>query len=125
MLMSAWLVPSDAGYGTHRQLGLPPCATVTLTGLPCPSCGMTTSFAHTARGEFRAAFGAQPAGLLLAICTALAGTFGLFSAITGKVCKLNWYRLPPARLIAELAILLVAAWLYKVCAVLRNGLLPA
>ena len=31
--------------GTHQQLGLPPCNFVTLTGYPCPACGMTTSFA--------------------------------------------------------------------------------
>jgi hypothetical protein len=30
---------------THTQLGMPPCNFVVLTGKPCPSCGMTTSFA--------------------------------------------------------------------------------
>ena len=36
---------------THTQLGMPPCNFVTLTGKPCPSCGMTTSFALLVRGD--------------------------------------------------------------------------
>src|SRR5262249_58677244 len=36
---------------THRQLGLPPCTFYLMTGLPCPSCGMTTSFAFLVRGD--------------------------------------------------------------------------
>ena len=31
--------------GTHRQLGFPDCTFKVLAGLPCPSCGMSTSFA--------------------------------------------------------------------------------
>src|SRR5262245_22992061 len=36
---------------THRQLGLPPCTFMEVTGVPCPSCGMTTSFALLIRGD--------------------------------------------------------------------------
>ena len=56
---------------THMQLGLPECTFKHVTGLPCPSCGMTTSFALTMRGDlldaaagqFRRRFaGADPFG---------------------------------------------------------------
>jgi hypothetical protein len=51
-----WLSPYDkAGQPlraeTHRQLGLPPCTFYEVSGLPCPSCGMTTSFALLIRGD--------------------------------------------------------------------------
>src|SRR5262249_37405720 len=35
-----WLTPDASRRGTHRQLGLPPCNFLTLTGKRCPSCGM-------------------------------------------------------------------------------------
>jgi len=60
------LEPDPRGYGTHRQLGLPPCAFLAATGRPCPSCGMTTAFAWFARGRPLRAWRANPAGSLLA-----------------------------------------------------------
>lgn len=59
------LKPSPTGIGTHEQLGLPPCFFHRLTGWPCPSCGLTTSFAYAARFRFVEAFASQPFGLLL------------------------------------------------------------
>jgi hypothetical protein len=57
---------------THRQLGLPPCTFYALTGLPCPSCGMTTSFALLVRGDVANSFRANAVGTLLAlVCLAL------------------------------------------------------
>jgi hypothetical protein len=45
------LVPDPRGFGTHVQLGLRPCAFATMTGRPCPTCGMTTAFAWFVRGR--------------------------------------------------------------------------
>jgi hypothetical protein len=68
---------------THRQMGLPPCTFKTVTlglgptqpngepdGLPCPSCGMTTSFALLMHGDVLNSLRANAVGTLLA-------TFGL------------------------------------------------
>lgn len=52
---------------THRQLGLPPCTFYSVTGLPCPSCGMTTSFALLVRGDVWGSLRANAVGTLLAI----------------------------------------------------------
>ena len=64
------LSPSPNGLGTHQQLGLPPCFFHKLTGIPCPTCGMTTSFAHTVRLHFYEAFVTQPFGMLACVLMA-------------------------------------------------------
>ncbi len=52
---------------THRRLGLPECTFKRMTGYPCPSCGMTTSFALTIRGDLIDGFQANSVGELLAL----------------------------------------------------------
>lgn len=47
-----FLKPAPQGLGTHQALGLPPCLFLTLTGLICPSCGLTTSWTHFVHGNF-------------------------------------------------------------------------
>jgi len=61
------LEPAARGYGTHQRLGLPPCSFYVFFDIPCPSCGMTTSFSNFVRGRFIAAARANIAGLLLAV----------------------------------------------------------
>jgi len=70
-IIAAILSPYDAAgqplsHGTHRQLGLPPCAMKALTGVPCPSCGMTTSISLIMHGDLTAASEANWAGILVA-----------------------------------------------------------
>ena len=60
------LTPSPKGFGTHQSLGLPPCTFIVVFDIPCPSCGMTTSFANFVRGRFIDSARANVAGLLLA-----------------------------------------------------------
>lgn len=81
---AASLAPRGSGYGTHTQLGLPPCSFKVNTGLPCPSCGMTTSMAAMAHGQIADAFAAQPFGVLLFIFVVMLGGFGAAEAATGR-----------------------------------------
>jgi hypothetical protein len=52
---------------THRQLNLPPCSFKVATGFPCPSCGMTTSFALLMHGDPINSLRANAVGTLLAV----------------------------------------------------------
>ena len=65
LVLAAWLEPDTRGYGTHGQLGLPPCGFRSLTGLACPGCGLTTAFAEAIRGNWALGFAANPLGLVL------------------------------------------------------------
>ncbi|HMN95511.1 MAG TPA: DUF2752 domain-containing protein [Phycisphaerales bacterium] len=82
--IAAWLTPSPEGIGTHRQLGVPECGWITGMGLPCPTCGMTTAFAHAADGDLLESFRCQPAGAVLAVVTAMVLLSSLLVAVTGR-----------------------------------------
>lgn len=114
LLVAAGLTPNPAGHGTHAALGLPPCGMVLATGLPCPTCGMTTAFAHAARGDLPASFLAQPMGFLLALSASCAVWIGLYAAATGARVGSILSRMVSPRLLWVLAGLTVAAWLYKI-----------
>lgn len=69
---SWWLVPDPRGYGTHQQLGLPPCSFRVFFGTICPTCGGTTSFSHFIRGQWWLSIKANPAVFLFALwCASL------------------------------------------------------
>lgn len=73
VLLSAWLRPDRRGFGTHQQLGLPPCSFEAVTHVPCPGCGLTTSFSNMAHLHLVDAFRAHLMGpLLFALTLALA-----------------------------------------------------
>jgi len=69
---------------THTQLGLPPCNFVTLTGKPCPSCGMTTSFALLVRGDIGASLRANWVGTILATTWAALLVWSVACGLTGR-----------------------------------------
>ncbi len=79
--VARWLVPSPAGVGTHQQLGLAPCTLLSLTGWPCPMCGMTTTFALLAHGRWAEATCNQPFGVVLFLATAVLALAGTVDAM--------------------------------------------
>jgi hypothetical protein len=87
--VALWLDPYQ-GDGTarrmetHRQLGLPPCTFYVVTGLPCPSCGMTTSFALLVRGDLWHSVRANAVGTLLAMFGLVMIPWCVIAALTGR-----------------------------------------
>lgn len=67
LLVARFLTPSTRGFGTHQQLGLPPCSSVLLWGARCPACGMTTSWSYLTRGRIIDAWHANAGGTLLGL----------------------------------------------------------
>jgi hypothetical protein len=86
--VALWLDPYEGGsprrMETHRQLGLPPCTFYRMTGIPCPSCGMTTSFALLVRGDVGNSLRANAVGTLLAAFCLLLIPWCLAAVATGR-----------------------------------------
>ena len=114
MLTAAWVSPSPTGLGTHTQLGLEPCQFLVRTGLPCPSCGMTTSYSWFARGNFLASLYVQPMGFLLALLTVLAFWVGLYVAATGRAVHQLMSRRLSSYYIPGLFAWAIIAWGWKI-----------
>lgn len=78
------LRPDPKGFGTHQQLGMLPCSFRAITGLGCPSCGMTTAFSWFVRGRLAESWGANPAGCLLAATCLTLVPWMLLGAASGR-----------------------------------------
>lgn len=121
LMLARMLTPSIAGYGTHEQLGLPPCLFFKLTGIPCPNCGLTTSFAHSARFHFYQAFIAQPFGLIV-FCLTVA-SIPVFVFLLHQ--RISWSEFIRAkgfdRLIYALIAIYLLGWIYKIVAIKLTG----
>ena len=108
------LTPSPQGHATHLALGLPPCGWVVSFGRPCPTCGMTTAFAHVAHGQLLAALVTQPFGAVLACVIGVAGWGALHVAATGSMLGHAAARVFSRRVVWSLVAFFVASWIYKI-----------
>ncbi len=115
--LAAVLRPDPTGFGTHRQLGLPGCTFLLRTGYPCPTCGMTTAFAHASRGHWLTALRGQPMGFLMWLACLGTGIGGVSAVATGRTWTLNWFRVSPGWLVAVLVGLLLLSWAYTILTV--------
>ena len=114
LTVAAWLEPSPTGLGTHQQLHMPQCGWIIMFDTPCPTCGMTTAFAHAADGHLWASFRAQPLGCLLAVTSAMALLLGSYVAATGSRVAGGLAPLWRPRMGWVIAAMVLLAWGYKV-----------
>ena len=112
--VGAWLEPSPSGLGTHTQLHLPPCGWIAVADLPCPTCGMTTAFAHAANGNLLQSFLAQPLGCILAVSAAMMWLISIHVLVTGSRLGGAMARLWSRHVAWSLAFAVVAAWGYTI-----------
>jgi hypothetical protein len=114
LLIAAKLNPNSKGIGSHRQLGLQQCQFEAQTGLPCPTCGMTTSFAHFVRGQIAASLWVQPMGTVLALLTTMVFWGGLYIALSGRPAQRLFNFVPARYYLFPLLVLGVLAWAWKI-----------
>jgi hypothetical protein len=108
-----WLDPDPRGFGTHEQLGLPACVFHALTSLPCPTCGLTTSFAHLARLETSSAISAHVLGVPLFLVTLTTVPLSLLGASRGWSLSRSLGRAADLRLVLGLTIALGITWIAR------------
>jgi len=107
------LVPSPTGTGTHRVLGLPECGMLKMTGKPCPTCGVTTSFVLSAHGRFAEALVNQPFGLVVFLLV-IGGLGGLVvTLLAGRSWTPILARVDLTLVILVLLALMLLSWAYK------------
>ncbi len=102
-----WLV-QRLGFDFGLLFG--PCGMKQRTGLPCPTCGMTTCVLAFARGEVLTAFYVQPAGGFLCSLLIVAAFFAFLTGVFG--IYFGFFD----RLVAELKVRYVAAGLLVILA---------
>ena len=84
-LLLCFLVgPDPEGVGTHCRLGLPRCGYLASHGIPCPTCGATTSVSLLTRGRPLSALRANLGGFVVGCALALSIPFSLISVLLGR-----------------------------------------
>ena len=111
--IASWMTPNPTGVGTHQQLGLPGCTMLTIVGMRCPACGMTTSWAHTLDGNLVSGIGASLSGVLMCLTSLVLVPAFFWFAVTGK----SWIGFPfgliLASLLVSIASISAAEWLIR------------
>ena len=118
-LLAAGVVALFGGLWLLQRVGfdfgllLGPCGMKQRTGLPCPTCGMTTCVLAFARGQVLTAFYVQPAGALLCWLLIVVAFFAFLTAVLGVYFHFFdrlWAELKVRYMVAGLLVILAAGW---------------
>ncbi len=114
VITATQLTPSGLGFGTHTQLGLPPCGFMAATGLPCPGCGLTTCFSHMVRFEFVEEARANPFGVPLFLVTFFTIQVAAMGFLRGTNVIDTLERFHFEKIAIMLALCSISVWFIKV-----------
>jgi hypothetical protein len=113
-ITAIWLTPYDGDkpleMGTHQQLGLPECNFKAMVGVPCPSCGMTTSFSLLLHADVWNSLKANFAGTALATFGLLFVPWAFASAFFGRFMFIRRLEMFVFRLALVFLVLLFGRW---------------
>ena len=112
--ITLWLTPDGRGFGTHEQLGLDPCPAMVYLGIPCPSCGLTTSFAFMGHGHPVRAFQSHYFGPVLYLGLVSYLALLLAFLIRGQRIRMHWPDWVPLSLLFSALAAYVLCWAIKV-----------
>jgi hypothetical protein len=114
LVVGWWLQPNPAGVGTHTSLGFPPCGFYAVTGVPCPTCGVTTAFVLGAHLQLVQSFFVQPFGFLVFVAVCATALTVILFLLTGRsVFKLK-LKVNAYKIAISLIAFVVVSWGYKI-----------
>lgn len=106
--------PDSRGHGTHEQLGMAPCSWPRLHGMPCATCGVTTSASLLLHGRPVDAFLTQPFGMLLTLAGILFIVLAISHLVRGECLVSRIAFWPWVKICIFWVLLLFGAWYYKI-----------
>jgi Protein of unknown function (DUF2752) len=96
--------------GSHQTIGMPACNFREWFETPCPSCGMTTSFALLVRGDVWNSLKANWVGTMLALVWAGLIPWTIWSSLKGRYAFVREIEIPLGLLVGTFAMLLLIRW---------------
>jgi hypothetical protein len=124
--VAAWLHPyaedgTPLRMETHRQLKLPPCTFKYYTGLPCPSCGMTTSFSLLMHGDLMNSLRANAVGTFLAIIGLLFVPWSVACVIARRYFFVASLEMAMLKVVMAFVALMILRWVVVVAVIWWKG----
>ena len=110
VLGTAWVLPGLWAKGVNP---VPPCIFHLVTGLPCPMCGGTRSFAAMAHGNVLAAAHVFPIGPLLFLALIAAVVYSAWAVVTGRRVQVQMDRSLVRTLTVVALVVLALNWASK------------
>lgn len=105
--------PDPRGFGTHQQFGLPPCSFRQILGIPCPSCGGTTSVAHFVRGQWIRSIESNVAVFCLAALGLMSIPWSLLSLWKGHLVGVASLSHLYLTISISLSLIAVVQWIWR------------
>ncbi len=106
---------------THRQMNLPECGFKKFTGLPCPACGMTTSFALLVRGDVWNSLRANAVGTMLAVIGLATIPWSLASVVCGRPLFIRSMERTMLLIVGGFVTLMMLRWVIVLLLSWRSG----
>jgi hypothetical protein len=107
------LLAAGVFVNPSRPLPIDLCLLKKLTGLPCPTCGLTRAVCCALQGDWAASLGFHPAGILVVVSVAGWVTWMSLEAWRGQVLWLTGRKTLAKLAGAAIAVTSLAAWLIR------------
>jgi hypothetical protein len=107
------LLAAGVFVNPSRPLPIDLCLLKRLTGLPCPTCGLTRAVCYALQGDWAASLGFHPAGILVVVSVLGWVTWMSLEAWRGQMLWLTGRKTLAKLAGAAIAVTSIAAWLMR------------